>query len=1189
MIIVKLAEGLVLRADIRKRIEQLRERLKLSALVPHPTHPLSLALLTLTLLLPCSRAVAQANKPSVLFTGNYSGRCGYEAALKLTGAGFVLDARQGNIPSLEDLRKFNVLVVTGLGMANADGTLPDSVTQNIATLNRYLDSGGGVLVLPAYCQQIGLVPPQVEFLKPLGLTPLFDELISDPENSAVGTAWKIRFARTTSITDGPLTANVKALWYPTPPDRIGGGSHSVACAVDPSWTVAVSGSPSSSTTLQPINNERSKGQGHFQQSVPLAAYRSVGKGRIVYLGISGDYLVGSVPTTTLEGIVLDRGLKGTPSDGFTLLSNCLSWLAAPSLAAGDRGGAAQNQEMLRNPHKIKFSKPFTWDNTVSFPAQNPRYTGVVGARTRYSSGTATADEWVRQARAKGLSFIVFLEEFSKLSSDDFTRLKADCTRLSTPDCAAIPGFTIEDEIGNHYFYCGTTFAYPERKFLSPNGKVFRSYEPSLPPGDPKARGQLAMTTLDYGYSGQNFALTAGNYLFHQGAAPFADWFSDWDVMGVVTTRNGAMLEDATLDFLKLAQSGQGPTPLAVTLMDDPAQIDKEAWRTVLCLPANGRGLEEGSLGGETKLRNYFNTWHFFPNNPQVNYVTSGPTIDYWGFCGPRDYEGNSPGDFVWQNYLWKLKGHVTSAVGLKEVRVYDGTALFRRYLPGGKATFEFTMDLSHDRQHTLALVVTDLKGGKAVSGDHWDRNHRLEEFMCSDRNNQLTYSLTPRKDGTGLMMGGNQMLATPCKRIANGISPSGTFKNDGLLGAPAFDGAAWGEPQVWEDIKPIAPARPVPTPNVTEAVRLLDTRDLNIGSGIRENTFADGIDVLNVWYTLWKTVPATVYHVTRRNTYFQIDPDSPLPVFLWQMDLILQEDLPNKGFEVLSMRPDEAKLWLLHSSDHATYAGNWEDAQRTQGRTLTVPFSRDAYAYFTDSPLGGAAIYPLTDGLQASLSLPQRNSLSVILPEKDAPKKKGETRHIEVLLVGVPRVTDYTLGMPAATTEVAERFYHDFGLDGGETGYTLQVKAGKVVDRRYILNIEAIKAQAFSGTISGKLISSLPIAVSGLHDRWSSYLYDRGLHKARPIGVLNGKAWATVCINGKSDLFVGHPVTSDDPAVTIQVTQTGENTWALEAHNPTDRAITTTLRLNPFFDPLQGKTPTIHLTIPPGSSVAREL
>ena len=237
-------------------------------------------------------------------------------------------------------------------------------------------------------------------------------------------------------------------------------------------------------------------------------------------------------------------------------------------------------------------------------------------------------------------------------------------------------------------------------------------------------------------------------------------------------------------------------------------------------------------------------------------------------------------------------------------------------------------------------------------------------------------------------------------------------------------------------------------------------------------------------------------------------------------------------------------------------------------------------------PSGNTAIYPLTDGLQATLSLPQKNALTLTLPEKAAPQQQGETRHIEVLLVGVPRLTDFTPNLPASTTEVAERFYHDFGLDGGQTGYVLQAQTGKVLDRRYILSIDGSKDHAFSGTLNGQLISSLPIAVSGLHPQWTVYLYDRGLQQARPLGQLEGKAWATVSVAGKVDLFIGHPVTADNPAITLQVTQSGEHAWNIEVHNPTDQAITTTLQANPFFNPLHGK-PGGKVTIPPGSSLTR--
>ncbi len=156
---------------------------------------------------------AQRKKPAVLFAGS-GDRCGYEVALKLVDAGFVLDQVSGELPPLETLKKYNVLVISGLGMANADGSLPAGVQQSIDRLHGYLEAGGGVLFLPSYCQMIGGLPPQNAFLQPLGLTPLFDEFITDPETSAAGTSWKIHFAYTSAIAAAPFTEGVTGLWYP---------------------------------------------------------------------------------------------------------------------------------------------------------------------------------------------------------------------------------------------------------------------------------------------------------------------------------------------------------------------------------------------------------------------------------------------------------------------------------------------------------------------------------------------------------------------------------------------------------------------------------------------------------------------------------------------------------------------------------------------------------------------------------------------------------------------------------------------------------------------------------------------------------------------------------------------------------------------------------------------------------------
>ena len=85
--------------------------------------------------------------------------------------------------------------------------------------------------------------------------------------------------------------------------------------------------------------------------------------------------------------------------------------------------------------------------------------------------------------------------------------------------------------------------------------------------------------------------------------------------------------------------------------------------------------------------------------------------------------------------------------------------------------------------------------------------------------------------------------------------------------------------------------------------------------------------------------------------------------------------------------------------------------------------------------------------------------------------------------------------------------------------------------------------------------------------------------------MLEGKAWATINLAGNADLFVGHPVLVNNPDLFVQLTQSGEETWTLEIHNPTDAAITTRIRTHPDFDPLKGKAvPTGPMVIPPGES-----
>ena len=208
------------------------------------------------------------------------------------------------------------------------------------------------------------------------------------------------------------------------------------------------------------------------------------------------------------------------------------------------------------------------------------------------------------------------------------------------------------------------------------------------------------------------------------------------------------------------------------------------------------------------------------------------------------------------------------------------------------------------------------------------------------------------------------------------------------------------------------------------------------------------------------------------------------------------------------------------------------------------------------------------------------------VPAEKSPQKAGESAEVSFIVLGIPKPTDATTQFPGKTSEVIEKFNRDFGMDGGKTGYALSLRTGRLVSQRYILDIDGKQDAGMSGMIEGKLISSLPITVSGLNDKWSAFLYDAAIKKARPLGVFENKAWAVVPVRGKVELFIGHPVTADNPDLVIQVTQTGESAWSVELHNPSEKAVSVTPVLNANYAPFAGKKLADgKVDVPAGSSV----
>ncbi len=1119
-------------------------------------------------------------KSSILFVGyNFVGygMSDYLMARELYKEGFRINNLTGPL-IWNEVKKYNVIVLTGtgLGPSNADFKLTSENKQNIAILNKFLSKGGGILYIPYWGERNDQIPSQQAFGKNIGLKPLFRDVIFDLKTQKLATAWDIPFAWTDNIKISPITKQVKGLWYPCA-TRVGGILHTVTFVPDRAWNVVIKGLGSSYTkrvSLLLLSDFEKGEKGYYSTDVPLLAYRKYGKGRIVCFSISSDYLFSKVAETTLEGIVLNKGLEGKPSYGYQILENSLKWLSASSRKENILGGAKMDKTLMKNPYRVQFTTPYNWNKGVSeiFPSPQHWYKGIIGAQAKYINGKWNIKDWVQAGKQAGLSYIVFLEPFTSLTKNKFAQLKQECKKYTTNNFTAIPGFTIKDEIGNHYFYCGQNTLYPSKKFLSSDGKEFVSYDPQVG-GNPFQRGQLAMTTLDYTYTYGGFHLTAGNYLFSKNPIPFDNFYSDWDAMGVITTKNNHLIENSFPGYLQVVDFGQDPLPMAIDLINKPLELLKSQWYTMINPPAG--------------ISNYFSTWHFWPTASNI-YITNGPKIEFFTYAGSRDYPNTTKTNYIWQNYRWLCQGEVSSKAGLKEVDVYNGTELFRRFLVVGKKQFRFSLDLTIDKQHYLVLVVTDINGKQAISRDHIDRNQKLELWQFPDRNNQLTSGLLFRKDGTLIHIPGNGDAAVPNKRIdPKEVNPAGAFVNDPRLGAPAFDGSAGGDPDFFSPVICNSVKGQILSPAVSDSLALLANGDVQIGEGIWKWNFSDNINVYNVWNTLWRTQPATEFTVEKTNYFFNIDPNSPISVYLWDIHIKLLKDIPNNGFSIGFIEPRESTTWAIKSGDKF-YSGTYNQGKQ---QNISEPFNKGDYVADLNSPLGGMALFPLTNGLQIMTTVPGKNYIYINLPKQNSPQKKGQTKNIKLLFIGIPRNTSLTRNFyPSVLNKVVKRFYQKFGLSlNGKTGYTVNTANGKIISQRYLLNINGGKNRCFSGSITGNLISTLPVIVSNLENRDSVYLYDRGLNKARPIGVYNGKAYAVITLHGTRNLFIGEPVICDAPDLFVQVTQTGENRWHIGINNPTDRVIKAHIRLDPYFEPFKGKTIKGEITINPGTSISKTI
>jgi hypothetical protein len=1086
-----------------------------------------------------------AAKPTVLFWAGAFGHLDARVAQWLVENGFEV---QWGEPTAERLQHVNVLVL-----------LDGRPEKNLDAVLDFVKRGGGLFIEPLMGQSpIAELKAQYPLFDALGLV-TYPESLRDANAKTAGPV-NVSYSLTRTIAPTPVSEGVTSLWLPV--GEPGGNTATMVFDFAVPWQTVVTANPT--TTVTAVHGGGVAAAERLRkgapQTLPVFGIRAYDRGRVAACGVEESFLFADGLNPALGVVAMRDGTDGVPSHAGVLALNTLRWLAAPSLGKAGFGGGATDSKLLQTPGVVT-DVPFRDWSKAAFEPIVPSWHGVVGARTKLSTGAATPEAWVAAAKKANLQFIVFLEDFDTLTKDKFAMLQAECKRLSNATFQAYPGFTIQDVYGNHYFACGSTVVWPDADLLDATGKRFTDV---FQGGSPEYRraGTLGAVLLEYWLKRGNFSF--GTWLQKENPLPYYD-FRAYDALAVVTQQGGKTLEsfdDMLPAYQHLTNRGEHLRPFAITLMDDPADLRYVTDGTYYHMVFECSDVD--------KLPILFCDQSARSTMPPFNrtiQITNGPVITEWKHVGDYDWRDYTAWDWYrWDHYRWRLKLAITSADGLKDVKIIDGYETFRRFLPNGQQAFTWESDLTHNQQHNLYVLATDTKGHRALTTELFDRAHLFEEYMCQDRMNQLTWGKFLWDDThTGGLLAVN---STPwkgpfgCGMVAN---PAGRYGGDPRLGALqvwGFDGGATAPTPTLALVQEMESDQGKEPTNwgPIRADRVLHGMDVHIGSGSSAGIYAlekmHGGN-LTPWESMGLINPSKLFDVTLTHASYNVRRGGLGTCELVDMTVTIKKDQAVKH------------LWLARGgTPKAARDGEQVKIKPDDLRECWLRTPGD-YVFWVDKG-GSQAVFNL--GTQP---LVVRNG-ALELPVTTV--KAGDTFTIKLLVVGAP----YTAGLDQQWIEdVRARM----GLAATKAAYTVKATQGTVLSQAYLLTADG-QGKGFAATLTPDkpYPVAMPIVVTKLNQNWTAVYYEPATRNCRPLSMSSpGTAYVAYDLgNAARTIFIGHPFVCDKPDISLTVTQTGPAAFTIEVHNPTDTAHKVTIKPAAAFTLVTAAPQT--LTVPAGSS-----
>ena len=989
----------------------------------------------------------------------------------------------------------------------------------------YVRAGGGLVIVNGLGQMLSPQAFKVLLMEDFGGDVLMAAPVyPDGRQIPLGDR-KVKYAYTDRVT-APFDDGVANVIYHAD-NNLGTMSGIWGCKGSDDWRVVLTaGSDVGAKRFRelgaPFYDDRAEKVEEMSGDYPIVAVREFGKGRVCWFGIYHNIF--TLDTTkggdavVIMSQVLKDGIAGHPkSDTNRFIQNIFAWTAAKS--AGLDAAAIPELKSLA-------AYEASLDTTYR------AYKGVIGPRTSYSSGKSTVAEYVAKAKSLGLDFIAFLEEFERLTPENYEKLRLECESFTDDKFTAWAGYTIQKEDGNREYVFSDQPVYPGRKFLTPDGKRMINH-----PGGKSASSELVIF-----YGIQGFKNNVGWYMFHESPYRAADTRAVQS-MALFTRVNGKTAETA-LDVYKLnTRNGQQLQPLALELMDSADGLDENTYRCYMYAEGvavmRKRMMSHGLSSGYPDQGCY-----------GCQGVTSGPIVEFKLNRG--DCEDDGKRLYNRKLYSWDFTLDVASENGVGKVLLLDGDTVVRRWDGNGEKKFSIKGALTNERQHYYWICARDTAGGEAVTRPVNSNTFLLRDMQCSDRENQMLYS-NQKRDGCEPPMiashGGDTCLSD--KGPWNGrVRPVGFFVFDGkwgMGGDGGFDGSPEDHPQVnfapcikWGDKKPASLGW------VSEFVagksggaHVLPRRIVSSGNALVADRVLDGCfplsqrDVVHVWHSLFPVEDCPYAETTARCSLFLPKIDGVIP-YQWDQALRLKTEFPTSG----AGEPLVCFGRIRKSKHTVSVNAHLGGSVIPDAYSKTFDMAKGDYIVLKDSVWGSMAVYALAPVKYVAGALWQAFDGDI------APA--GTTFRFRMAMVGMHRgVTD-----PDAYAQEVKEKYAEFTPDG-------------VIRRR--ATRDGAVVEKFDGLKD--LPGTLGYQLAGLSDNRSAVVAVPD--DMRIVPVEKGTAYVALGNeeSGK-EVFIGHPFVCNNADLGIYLSRTGRDLgqWQMELHNPTAKEIKAKVKNDPRFN-----------------------